>query len=84
MVYGTAPYKAGKGAPNDLIMVEDQLRPQPTTQFGKIYVDNTAGDFYPIQDMSCTSIPLRVHVTDPVSTRAEVQNGLYTNRYCRK
>lgn len=82
MLYGTAPYKAGKGAPNELVMIEDELRPQSTTQFGKIYLDNTSGGFHPIQDMTC-SAPLRVHVADPTSTRAQVQNGLFSRRYCK-
>jgi hypothetical protein len=83
MLYGTAPYKAGKGAPNDLVMVEDELRPQSTTQFGKVYVNNTSGGYFPIQDMKC-SIPLRVQEFEPVSTRAQVQNGLFNKRYCKK
>lgn len=83
MVWGTAPYKAGKGAPNDLVMLEDQLRPQSTMQFGKVYVDNRQGDYFPIQDMNC-SVPLRVHTADPSSTRAQTQNGLFVKRYCKK
>ena len=83
MVWGTAPFKAGKGAPNDLIMVDDELRPQSTTQFGKVYVDNTSGGYFPVQDMRC-SVPLRVHTADPSSTRALTQNGLFQKRYCKK
>ena len=82
MLYGTAPYKAGKGAPNDLIMVDDELRPQSTTQFGKIYLDNSSSGFHPFQDMSC-SVPLRVHISDPTSTRSQIQNGLFSKRYCK-
>lgn len=82
MLYGTAPYKAGKGAPNELVMVEDELRPQSTTQFGKIYLDNTSGGFHPIQNMTCSN-PLRVNTMDPVSTRAQIQNGLFSKRYCK-
>ena len=35
-LYGTAPYMAGKGAPGHLVNVADELRPQSTTQFGKV------------------------------------------------
>ena len=83
MLWGTAPFKAGKGAPNNLIMVEDELRPQSTTQFGKVYVNNTSGGYFPIQDMGC-SVPLRVHTNDPTNTRAQVQNGVFVKRYCKK
>ena len=83
MIYGTAPYKAGKGAPNHLVMVEDELRPQSTTQFGKVYVDNLSGNYFPIQNMSC-SLPLRTQQFDPSSTRAESQNILFNRRYCKK
>jgi hypothetical protein len=83
MIYGTAPYMAGKGAPNELIMVDDELRPQSTTQFNRKYLNNTRGEYFPIQDMKC-SVPLRTRHEDPMSSRAEVQNGLFTKRYCSK
>lgn len=83
MIWGTAPFKAGKGAPGDLVMVADELRPQSTTMFNKIYVNNTSGKYFPIQDMHCSE-PLRVQQFEPVSTRAEVQNGLFLKRYCQK
>jgi hypothetical protein len=82
MLYGTAPYKAGKGAPADLVMLEDELRPQATTRFDRVYVNNTRGDYFPIMDMNC-SVPLRTPSFDPMSTRAEVQNGLFVKRYCK-
>jgi len=81
MVWGTAPYKAGKGAPGDLVMVADELRPQSTTQFGKVYVNNSSGNYFPIQNMKC-SIPLRTMSYEPASTRAQVQNGMFRERYC--
>lgn len=83
MLYGTAPYMAGKGAPGELIMVDDELRPQATTRHNKVYVNNTHGAYFPIQDMSC-GVPLRTMNFDPTSTRAEVQNSLFTRRYCNK
>ena len=83
MLYGTAPYMAGKGAPANLVMVADELRPQATTRHDKIYVNNTNGAYFPIQNMEC-SVPLRTMSFEPASTRAELQNGLFTRRYCTK
>ena len=83
MLYGTAPFMGGKGAPNELIMIDDELRPQATTRFDRVYVDNTRRDYFPIQDMRC-SVPLRSMSYDPASTRSQVQNGLFTKRYCNK
>lgn len=83
MLYGTAPYMAGKGAPNHLIEVSDELRPQATTRFDRVYVNNTNGEYFPILDMKCSQ-PLRTMSFDPASTRANVQNGLFTKRYCNK
>lgn len=45
MLYGTAPYMAGKGAPAQFIETSDQLRPQSTTQFNKLLVKRTKEDF---------------------------------------
>ena len=82
MLYGTAPYMAGKGAPNELIMVDDELRPQSTTRFDHVYVNNTDRTFFPFQNMQC-SVPLMTISYEPASTRAEVQNGLFYKRYCK-
>ena len=38
MLYGTAPYKAGKGSPAEYIETSDQLRPQATTRFNNVIV----------------------------------------------
>lgn len=83
MVYGTAPYMAGKGAPNELVMVADELRPQSTTQFGKVFVDTVNKRTFPWNNMEC-STPLRTQDIDPMSTRSELQNGLFSKRYCKK
>ena len=83
VLYGTAPFMAGKGAPSDLVDVADELRPQSTTRFGKVYVNNSRGDYFPVQDMQC-SVPLRTMSFEPASTRAELQNGLFDKRYCTK
>lgn len=83
MLYGTAPYMAGKGAPNHLVMVDDELRPQSTTQFKKIFVNTVQAQTFPWQKMDC-SVPLRTVTCDPQSTRSEVQNVLFTQRYTKK
>jgi hypothetical protein len=80
MLYGTAPYMAGKGAPNHLVMVDDQLRPQSTSQFKKIFVNTVEKNTFPWQKMDC-STPLRTMASDPSSTRSDVQNNLFTQRY---
>ena len=36
MLWGTAPYMAGKGSPAQYIDVSDQLRPQTTSRFNKV------------------------------------------------
>jgi len=83
MIYGTAPYMAGKGAPNELIMIDDALRPQATTQFRKTYVETFKDKTFPWQDMKCAG-PLRVMRFDPSSSRAEEQNAMFINRYGRR
>lgn len=80
MLYGTAPYMAGKGAPGDLITLEDEMRPQTTKQFNKIYVDTYGKNMHPLQNMKC-SVPLRVWDSNPGSTRASDQNCLFQQRY---
>lgn len=83
MVYGTAPYMAGKGAPGDLVMDEDELRPQSTVQHNKSYVDTYEKNMFPLQNMQCSQ-PVRVWSHTPGSTRAEIQNSMYKQRYCGK
>ena len=81
MLYGTAPYMAGKGAPEHLVDLDDSLRPQSTTQFNKLLAKTYEKNLFPLQNMEC-STPLRVMEHEPMSTRAEVQNGLFNRRYC--
>ena len=81
-LYGTAPYMAGKGAPSHLVDTADELRPQSTTQFGKVYVNNSQRGYFPIQNVDCM-LPQRVRGFDPINTRAQVQNGLFSRRYCK-
>jgi hypothetical protein len=81
VVYGTAPYMAGKGAPHDLIELDDSLRPQNTSFFKKYY-DQKPYDF-PSKDVSC-KLPQRTLSFDPANTRGELQNGLFLQRYCRR
>jgi len=80
MIYGTAPYMAGNGAPGHLVMVDDELRPQSTSQFKKVYVDTVQKNTFPWQKMDC-SMPLRTVGFDPASTRVQVQNALFRKRY---
>ncbi len=80
VLMGTAPYMAGKGAPADLVMVADELRPQSTTEFQPKY---TTANIFPWQDMNC-SVPLRTMSYEPASTRSELQNELFSQRYCKK
>jgi hypothetical protein len=83
MVYGTAPYMAGNGAPGDLVMLDDSLRPQSTTQFKKIYVDTLAKNTFPWQNVQCLG-PQRTMEMDPSSTRAGMQNAMFLQRYASK
>jgi hypothetical protein len=82
MLYGTAPYFAGKGAPADLVDVADELRPQSTDQFRKTYVDTLDRNTFPWQNVSCMG-PVRTIQYEPASTRAELQNGLFMQRYSK-
>jgi hypothetical protein len=82
MEYGTAPYMASKGAPNHLIALDDQLRPQSTKRFGKVLIEPYARSLFPLSDMHCLG-PQRTMGVDPASTRAQVQNGMFQKRYCK-
>ena len=80
-LYGTAPFMAGKGAPNHLIDVDDRLRPQSTSEFQKYYAGKPYD--FPRQDVQC-KLPVRTMSWEPESSRAEIQNGLFLQRYCKK
>src|SRR6056300_567673 len=80
MLYGTAPYMAGKGSPAQYIDTSDQLRPQSTSQFNKILAKTYERNFHPLQNVEC-KIPLRTKTYEPMSTRAETQNCLFQQRY---
>jgi hypothetical protein len=79
-LYGTAPYYAGKGAPAELVDVQDRLRPQSTTRFGRVLVESER-QLHPLQEMTC-SIPVKVRTSYPSSTRADIQNASFSQRYC--
>jgi len=80
-IYGTAPYMAGKGAPHELIDLDDRMRPQSTSEFNKYY---TAKPYdFPSKNVECV-LPQRSRGYDPESTRGEIQNGLFLQRYCKK
>ena len=82
MLYGTAPYMAGKGSPAQFIETSDQLRPQSTSQFNKIVTKTYEKNFFPLQDMTC-KLPPRTLSYEPASTRAELQNSQFQQRYLR-
>jgi len=83
MLYGTAPYMAGKGSPAQYIETSDRLRPQSTSQFNKLLVNTYEKKFHPLQNVEC-KVPLRTRTYEPMSTRAETQNGLFQQRYLNK
>lgn len=80
MLYGTAPYMAGKGSPAQHIEVSDQLRPQATTRFNKVLVKPHESGFFPINDTVC-KVPLRTRSYEPMSTSAYIQNSMFNQRY---
>ena len=82
MLYGTAPYMAGKGSPAQFIETSDQLRPQSTSQFNKIVTKTYEKNFFPLQDMTC-KLPPQTLSYEPASTRAELQNAQFQQRYLR-
>jgi hypothetical protein len=82
MEYGTAPYMAGKGAPNELIMVDDELRSQSTKRFKRLLIPTYERNFFPLQDMTRIGAAPTM-AFDPGSTRAEKQNALFKARYCK-
>ena len=83
MLYGTAPYMAGKGSPAQYINTSDQLRPQSTSRFNKVLAKTYERYFHPLQIVEC-KLPLRTQSYEPSSTRAEMQNGLFQQRYLNK
>jgi hypothetical protein len=83
MLYGTAPYMAGKGSPAQFIETSDALRPQSTTRFNKVLAKTYERGFHPLQNVEC-KVPLRTMSYEPSSTRAELQNGLFQKRYLDK
>ena len=83
MLYGTAPFMAGKGAPAEFIETSDQLRPQSTSRFNKVLAKTYEQNLFPLQNMEC-KLPLRTISYEPLSTRSEVQNGMFNQRYVNK
>jgi hypothetical protein len=83
MLYGTAPYMGGKGSPAEFIETSDQLRPQATTRFNKVIVPTYDRNLFPLNNVEC-KVPLRTMRYEPSSTRAELQNGLFDQRYVNK
>ena len=83
VLYGTAPYMAGKGAPAGYVDISDELRPESTSRFNKHLVQTYERNYFPLQNMTC-SLPLRSMSYSPSSTRAETQNELFQQRYRNK
>jgi hypothetical protein len=83
MLYGTAPFMAGKGAPAEFIETSDQLRPQSTSRFNRVLAKTYEQNLFPLQNMEC-KLPLRTISYEPMSTRSEVQNGMFNQRYLNK
>lgn len=83
MVYGTAPYMAGKGAPAEFIDTSDELRPQSTSRFNKVLAKTYEQNLFPLQNMEC-KLPLQSMSYEPMSTRSEVQNSMFQQRYVNK
>ena len=83
MLYGTAPYMAGKGSPAEYIETSDTLRPQSTSRFNKVLARTYEQNLHPLQNVAC-KLPLRTKSYEPSSTRAELQNGLFQQRYLNK
>ena len=83
MLYGTAPYKAGKGSPAQFIDTSDELRPQSTSRFNKHLVQTYERNLFPLTNMEC-KVPLRTLKYEPASTRADLQNGMFEQRYLNK
>ena len=68
---------------DQLIMVDDALRPQATTQFRKTYVETYKNQTFPWNNMSCAG-PVRVMKFEPTSSRADIQNANFMIQYGRK
>jgi hypothetical protein len=83
MLYGTAPFMAGKGAPAEYVETSDQLRPQSTSRFNKVLARTYEQNLFPLQNMEC-KLPLRTISYEPMSTRSEIQNGMFNQRYLNK
>ena len=83
MLYGTAPYMAGKGSPAEYIETSDALRPQSTSRFNKVLARTYEQNLHPLQNVAC-KLPLVTQSYEPSSTRAELQNGLFQQRYLNK
>ena len=83
MLYGTAPYMAGKGSPAEYIETSDALRPQSTSRFNKVLARTYEQNLHPLQNVAC-KLPLRTQSDEASSTRADLQNGLFQQRYLNK
>ena len=83
MLYGTAPYMAGKGAPAKFIDTSDELRPQSTSRFNKHILKPYERKIFPLSSIAC-KVPLLTLKSEPDSSRVDLQNGLFQKRYVNK
>ena len=83
MLYGTAPFMAGKGAPAEYVETSDQLRPQSTSRFNKVLARTYEQNLFPLQNMEC-KLPLRTISYEPKNTRSEIKKGMFNQRYLNK
>ena len=74
---------ARKRSPSQHIETSDALRPQSTSRFNKVLAKTYEQNLHPLQNVACKN-PLRTRTYEPASTRAEVQNGLFQQRYLNK
>ena len=82
ILFGTAPYKAGKGAPAHLIETDDELRPQSTSRFGKVVAEPITQHLHPVLEGDAIRCKLPQRTAElPSSSRADVQNILFAQRY---
>ena len=73
--------KFGKGAPAQYVETSDRLRPQSTSTHNKQPIKTWERGIFPVQDKGVVLPPQSVAYKGPVSTRADLQNGLFDKRY---
>jgi hypothetical protein len=80
---GCRPNTMLYGTPARFIDTDDELRPQSTTRWNRQYATPVADRLHPIMDVHC-KLPVRAMTWEPVSSRAEIQNAMFHQRYVTK